>query len=337
VDGDSLLHRAYHAMLPGGDRDAAGHPTWALRGLLTFIASAAARLEPSALVVGFDCRARSVRMRQCPSYKAQRPEPGQDLAEQLAAAPLLLREAGVAVAVSTGFEADDVLASAAALGRRQGWLTTLVTSDRDAFALLDATTSVLRVVRGGIDASPVLTPEELTRAFKITPAQYGDYAALRGDASDNLPGVAGIGPALAARLLGAFGTLDGAYAALDGGRRREVLAAVGAAATAALASPEGRAVVERNRRLMAMHADLDLPSPAAMALPLDATRVRSALRAREIRLGPSLRALLGADPRSRGGRGASAGRARAAGGTLRTLVRRAAGADALPAGQLPLF
>lgn len=336
VDGDSLLHRAHHAMISGGDRDGDGRPTWALRGLLTFIASAAARLTPDALVVGFDCRVHSVRKAEWPSYKAQRADKAPALAEQLAGAPELLREAGLCVAVVTGFEADDVLASAAALAREQGWRSTLVTSDRDAFALIDDTTSVLRVVKGGIDASPVLTPSALTAAYQVTAAQYRDYAALRGDLSDNLPGVAGIGPAIAARLLAAFGTLDDAYAALDGGRYDEVSAVIGAAAAASLASEEGRAAVVRNRRLMAMHADLDLPAPEAMRLPLLRGQVLPALRAREIRLGPSLWALLGDPPPPWLGLGgydrAPAYLPGAGAGGWRALVRNATTAEGVTAG-----
>jgi len=90
-----------------------------------------------------------------------------------------------------GLEADDVLASAARFAAEAGARTVIMTSDRDAFSLIDDNTRVLRIINGGVEASPTLTPERLQLMLGITPAQYRDYAAMRGDASDNLPGVNG--------------------------------------------------------------------------------------------------------------------------------------------------
>jgi 5'-3' exonuclease len=140
VDGNSLLHRAHHAMAGSQQRDAEGRPAWALRGLVSFVATAAARLTPDGLIVGFDCREHSIRRTDHGQYKAHRAEKHPDLEAQLEAAPELLAEAGVTVVVRPGYEADDVLASAAALARRGRWRSTLVTSDRDSFALIDDTT-----------------------------------------------------------------------------------------------------------------------------------------------------------------------------------------------------
>lgn len=277
-------------------RDDEGRPAWALRGLVSFIATAAARLTPDALVVGFDSREHSIRRSDYPLYKAQRAEKHPDLAYQLEAAPALLAEAGITVVVRPGYEADDVLASAAALARRGGWRSTLVTSDRDAFALIDDTTSVLRVLNGGLDSSPVLTPGTLRVLCGVGPGQYRDLAALRGDTSDNLPGVTGIGGKTAARLLAAFGSLDDVYAALQDERAPQVAQAIGEVLAARLLQDEAREAVERNRRLMVMHDGLRLPALKRAALPLDAVRMRTALTARGIGLGPSLWALVGESP-----------------------------------------
>lgn len=331
-------------MAAGDHRDGAGRPVWALRGLVTFVAAACARLRPGALVVGFDCRVHSVRKADYSGYKAHRADKHPDLAAQLEAAPDLLAAAGVCVAVSRGFEADDVLASAAAVARRGGWRATLVTSDRDAFALVDDTTSVLRLVNGGVEASPMITPSVLAAAYGVTAAQYRDFAALRGDPSDNLPGVLGVGRTLAARLLAAFGTLDDAYTALDGERRDEVVALVGASVARALAAPQSREAVLRNRRLMALRHDLALPDLAGMRLPLDRDRVRSALQARGIRLGPSLWAMLGEPAPSWLGLAARAdtGEGSPGAGSPPLPVRRAHPPRRglprpIPVGQLPLF
>lgn len=296
VDGNSLLHRAHHAHAAGQHRDAAGRPVWGLRGVVSLIASAAARLTPDALVVGFDCSRTSVRRAEHPGYKAHRPEKHPDLRAQLDDAPALLAEAGLPVVVAEGFEADDVLCSAAALARRSGWRCTAVTSDRDSFALVDGSTSVLRVLNGGIGGSPVLTPRTLPLVTGVRAGQYRCLAALRGDTSDNLPGALGIGPKTAARLLAVFDSVDDVYAALDGGREEEVLAVVGAGAVARLRTSEARENVARNQRLMTMRADLPLPPVDDLRLPLDLVRLQAALGARDVRLGPSLWALVGGAP-----------------------------------------
>lgn len=296
IDGNSLLHRAHHAHEHSDQRDAAGRPTWALRGLVAAIGGAAARLTPDAVLVGFDCSGQSRRKSEYPAYKAGRREKSPDLLDQLAGAPDLLRAAGFGVVQHEGWEADDVLASAAALARREGWRSTVVTSDRDSFALIDATTSVLRVIVGGIDASPLLTAARLPAACGVAAGQYRDYAAVRGDTSDNLPGVLGIGAKTAAKLFAAFHRVEDAYAALAGGRDHEVVAAIGPAATRRLADPQARQNVARNLRLMAMRDDLPLPPLATLRVPLDLARVHRGLGARDIRLGPSLWALVGGAP-----------------------------------------
>ncbi len=296
LDGNSLTHRAYHAAATGRLLDETGRSVWALKGLIGYIARAAARLRPDALLVGFDCPERSVRKAEYPGYKAHRPDKPGDLVEQLLAAPRMLRDAGLATVVATAHEADDVLASGAAHARRAGWRTVVMTSDRDAFALIDEWTSVLRVRNGGFDEAVLVTPESLHEVYGVHPRQYRDYAALRGDPSDNLPGVRGFGSATAARLLTAFGTVEAAWAALDNGGAQAVRAVVGEAAAAQLASAEARAVVARNRGLMRLRADLALPALDDARLPVDRLVMRRAFADRGIYLGPSLWALTGAPP-----------------------------------------
>lgn len=296
VDGNSLLHRAHHAHEHSGQRDAAGRPTWALRGLVSLIGSAAGRLTPDAVVVGLDCPGELVRKGEYPAYKAGRREKTPDLVDQLGEVAGLLSAAGFPVVQHDGWEADDVLASAAARARAGGWRCTVVTSDRDAFALIDDTTSVLRVIAGGIDASPLLTPARLPLLCGVEAGQYRDYAAIRGDVSDNLPGALGIGAKTAAKLLAVFACVADAYSALDDGREDEVVAAIGAAAARRLADPLARANVARNLRLMTMREDMPVPELEALRVPLDLVRLQAALGRRDIRLGPSLWALTGGAP-----------------------------------------
>ncbi|GAB4068530.1 hypothetical protein GCM10028777_27880 [Angustibacter speluncae] len=292
VDGNSLLHRAHHAHAHSGQRDLAGRPTWGLRGMVAQIGSAAARLTPDAVVVAFDA-GDPLRRDDYPGYKAGRAEKTPELAEQIAAAPDLLDAAGFAVVRHEGWEADDCLASAVRGAREQGWRCTVVTSDRDAFALIDETTSVLRVITGGIEASPVLTPARMPQLYGIRASQYRCFAALRGDSSDNLPGAVGIGAKTAAKLLAAFESVTDVYAALDAGRSDDVVAAVGPAATRRLADPVSRANVERNLVVMAMRDDLTLPPHERMRVPMDLLQIQRTLRERDIHLGPSLWALVG--------------------------------------------
>jgi DNA polymerase-1 len=200
------------------------------------------------------------------------------------------------VAVPTAYEADDVLASAAAKASDRGWHTVVVTSDRDAFALVDATTSVLRIRNGGLDQSVLVTDALLPEICGVQAWQYQDFAALRGDQSDNLPGVRGFGSATAAKLLAAFGSVEAAWEALERGDAAEVHAVVGGRAGWQLSTPAMRDAIDRNRRLMRMRTDLPLPELDSMRLPVDLATMRRALIARGINLGPSLWALTGGSP-----------------------------------------
>lgn len=293
LDGNSLLHRAYHAAATGRLLDQFDRPVWAIKGLLGYVARAAAMVRPDAVRVGFDCPDESTRKADYPPYKAQRPEKPADLAEQIAAAPGLLRDSGLCTVVHTGFEADDVLASSAAQARANGWRSVLMTSDRDAFALIDQSTSVLRVRNGGFDEAVIVTPESLLEIYGVQPAQYRDYAALRGDPSDNLRGVPSFGSATAARLLAAFGSVDAAWAAQDAGDHDAVRAVVGMTSNEHLCSAAAREAVERNRRLMRMRADLPMPDLESARLPIDLQAMKRVLANRGIYLGPSLWALTG--------------------------------------------
>ncbi len=280
VDGNSLVHRSFHSQAATGLRSANGRPLWAIRGLLTQLVAAAERIGPAAIVVGFDDPATSHRRQRWPQYKAGRTEKLQTLVSQLIGAADVLRAMGVAVVVPDGLEADDVLASAAGFARRAGARTVIMTSDRDSFALIDDHTRVLRIINGGVDASPLLTPERLAIMLGIRPEQYRDYAALRGDPSDNLPGVRGIGAKTAARLLTALGSAIAVFddLAADGARVKE---AVGNAAAARLAQPEARTAWELNCQVMHMHTDLELGlslTEGAGTLPLDPGAVGAAFR-----------------------------------------------------------
>jgi 5'-3' exonuclease len=292
LDGNSLLHRAYHAGAGDGYVDTAGRPVWALRGLVGYLARGAAHLRPDALIVGFDCPDDSARRMDYPGYKAHRPGKPADLTEQLAGAPALLRAAGICTVVPPAYEADDVLASSAAAARTQGWRSVLMTSDRDAFALIDDTTQVLRVRNGGFDEAVLMDTPSLGVLYGVHPRQYRDFAALRGDPSDNLHGVRRFGATTAAKLLAVFGTVEAAWDASEASLR----AAVGDLAAGHFRAAESRELIERNRRIMRMRDDLPIPDLGTARLPLSFPVIKRALVARGINLGPSLWALTGSVP-----------------------------------------
>jgi 5'-3' exonuclease len=296
VDGNSLVHRAYHAASTGKHLDTDGRPVWAIHGLVGHVARAAAMLRPDGVLVGFDCLLTSARKADFAGYKAHRPPKPADLVEQLAAAPEILRAAAVPVVVPPAYEADDVLASAAAAARTAGWRCVALTSDRDAFALIDDTTSVLRVRNGGMENFRLVTAATMPESTGVEAWQYQDLAVLRGDPSDNLPGIGGFGTTTATRLLAAFGSVDAALAALDAGRGDELREAVGDRAATQFGAAAARETVQRNRRLMRMRTDLPLPELDTVRLPLDYGVLRRALGRRGIVLGPSLWALTGRDP-----------------------------------------
>ena len=290
VDGNSLLHRAFHASAATGFRTPDGRPAWAVRGLLSQLVAAVDRACADGVVVGFDDRGDSIRRSRWPVYKAQRAPKPETLCEQLDTAVEVLRELGVGVVVPDGLEADDVLASVAAQAPGHGARTVLATSDRDSFSLVDEHTRVLRILNGGVDASPLLDPARLEMVTGVRPDQYADLAALRGDASDNLPGVSGFGAKTAARLLGALGTAPDAFAdaASGGDRCRD---AVGAARARTLATDEARERYQLNRDVMTMVRTVDLGDGLHVGLPLDEDRIRAVYARHGLFVNGAVRAL----------------------------------------------
>lgn len=294
LDGNSVLHRSFHAGARTGYRTDDGRPGWAVRGLLEQLVAAVARSCADAVVVGFDDPQASVRRERWPAYKAQRPDKPETLSSQLNDAAQLLTDLGIPVLIPDGLEADDVLASAARAARQAGWQTVLATSDRDAFALIDHTTRVLRLINGGVDASPMLTVDRLVLLIGVTPGQYRDLAALRGDPADNLPGVRGIGKVIGSRLLAEFGTGEALFDDIDSGGNR-CRGCVGPAVTARLADPTAREVWSFNRRVMSMHDHLQLGLDLADGhlLPLAAEQVQVTFRRYGLSLRQPLQTLCG--------------------------------------------
>ena len=279
VDGNSLVHRAYHAMERTGLRGPDGRPTWATKGFCSLLLAACERYGPDALIVGFDDTHDAVRKQMYPQYKANRSAKAPELYQQMDDIAAMLRAMGIAVVVPARLEADDVLASAASKATAAGWRTIVVTSDRDSFALVNETTAVLRVLNGGIADSPLVTRHTLAQHANCGVGQYTDYAALRGDPSDNLPGARGIGEKTAGTLLASFATVRAAWAAYDKDAA-SVESVIGKSAATKLVADEARANVERNLAMMAMHTDVPLPDLDQARLPVAREGVEAALAER---------------------------------------------------------
>ncbi|GAB3763539.1 hypothetical protein GCM10027600_09300 [Nocardioides ginsengisegetis] len=290
VDAPSLLHRSHHARSDTGLLDRGGRPAWALHGMLRQILEAIDMFAPDAVIFGLDDRSHSIRAATYPDYKAGRAEKDATLVDQLDRAGAMLDALGFNTVTPPGLEADDVNASAATWAEREGWSCVLITSDRDAFAHISDHTRVLRLINGGIAASPLLSPARLESMYGIAPEHYLEYAALRGDASDNLPGVAGIGEKTAPVLLTQMGSMQSVWAdidhadglnlvaTLDSYCEEEGLRKIGAGLLKRLTAPGARERFEFNLAIMSGRTDLDLgltpdvPGSPGL-LPLDVERV----------------------------------------------------------------
>ncbi|GAA5116647.1 hypothetical protein GCM10023339_25790 [Alloalcanivorax gelatiniphagus] len=290
VDAPSLLHRNHHARAHTGLSDRQGRPIWALHGMLRQILESIDTFAPDAVLFGLDDRTGSARRDLYPDYKAGRAEKDPQLVDQLDRAEALLDALGLATLTPPGLEADDVNASGATWAEANGWDCVIITSDRDAFAHISHHTRVLRLIEGGIHGSPVLTPASLFNMYGVRPANYLAFAALRGDSSDNLPGVQGIGEKTAAILLDVAGSMDAAWADVDHEEGRNLLAAlddwsaetggrrIGATVVRRLQAAGARERYDFNVQMMSGRHDLDLgltpdvPGSRGL-LPLDLDRV----------------------------------------------------------------
>ena len=213
VDGDSLAHRAYHA-LPKSFRRAEGRPGNALLGFSNFIVRLWQSEEPRAVLVGWDSLdTPTYRHELFAGYQAGRVF-DEDLLEQLDLLPELVRAFGFAAAKAPGFEADDFLAAAVRKEEKRDGEALVVTSDRDSFQLASEQTTILQPTRGVTELARI-GPAEVRERYGVDPAQVPDFIALRGDPSDKMPGARGVGPKTAASLLAQYGSLE---AMLDDGR-----------------------------------------------------------------------------------------------------------------------
>jgi DNA polymerase-1 len=211
VDGDSLAHRAYHA-LPKTIRRADKRPAGAIVGFTNMLVRLWESEQPRSIVVGWDTlEVPTYRHEAFAAYQGGRVfEP--DLLEQLAMLPEIVQALGFTAAKGAGYEADDFLAAAVAAARKKRWPALVVTSDRDAFQLASDRVTLLMPTRGVSELARV-GPAEVRERYGVEPAQVPDFIALRGDPSDKLPGAPGVGLKRAAEIIQEYGSLEAALAA----------------------------------------------------------------------------------------------------------------------------
>ena len=214
IDGNSLMHRAFHAVPPTMNAPD-GRPTNAIFGFLNMFLKMIDAFNPDGVVVAFDKGKPRVRMEMLPQYKAQRPPMDPDLHAQFPMIKELLAALNVPILQSEGWEGDDILGTMARLGEEAGCDMLLVTGDRDMYQLVTEHVNVVSTRKGLSDVA-IMTPESVDDLYHgITPALVPDFYGLKGDTSDNIPGVPGIGPKKASALIAKYGSLDEVIAHAD--------------------------------------------------------------------------------------------------------------------------
>ena len=250
IDGNSIAYRAFYA-LPEDLATRSGQVTNAVFGFTRMLIRLLKDHHPEGVAVAWDVSRQTFRTEQYPAYKAQREKAPNHFRSQMPLMDEVLQALQITQIRLEGYEADDIIATLADQATNDGWEVLIVTGDRDAFQLVGGPVKVLYTRRGISDT--VLADESwIEDRYGIGPSQYVEYAALRGDNSDNLPGVPGVGEKTAAKLIAEHGSIDGVYAAIGDmtPKLRENLAI-------------SREQVFLNRDLMQLVQDLDLGHPTS--------------------------------------------------------------------------
>mgnify|MGYP003369223141 FL=1 len=214
IDGNSLMHRAFHAVPPTMTAPD-GRPTNAIFGFLNMFLKMVDEFHPDGVICAFDKGRPRVRMEMLPQYKAQRPPMDPNLHDQFPMIKELLGALSVPIVEAEGWEGDDILGTVARLGEAAGCDMYLITGDRDMYQLVTEHVHVVST-RKGLSDIAIMTPESVDDLYHgITPELVPDFYGLKGDSSDNIPGVPGIGPKKASALIAQYGNLDEVIAHAD--------------------------------------------------------------------------------------------------------------------------
>jgi DNA polymerase-1 len=214
LDGHSLAYRAFFALPPENFSTTTGQPTNAVYGFTAMLINVLRDEAPTHVAVAFDRGEPTFRHEQWVEYKANRRETPADFRNQLSLIFEVLDALGIRRLSVPGYEADDIIATLATQAEQAGFDVLIVTGDRDVLQLVDERTTAL-MTRRGITEMTRFTPEEVAAKYGLTPVQYPDYAALRGDPSDNLPSIPGVGEKTAAKWVAEYGSLAGLVDRVD--------------------------------------------------------------------------------------------------------------------------
>ncbi|NUS16545.1 MAG: DNA polymerase I [Streptomyces sp.] len=286
LDGHSLAYRAFYALPVENFSTATGQPTNAIYGFTSMLSNTLRDEQPTHLAVAFDVSRKTWRFDEYPEYKATRTKTPDEFRSQVELIGELLDAMGVKRFAVDGFEADDVIATLATQAEKLGYEVLIVTGDRDSFQLVSDHVTVLYPTKG-VSELTRYTPEKVEERYGLTPQQYPDFAALRGDPSDNLPGIPGVGEKTAAKWITQFGSFAELVERVD-----EVKGKAGENLRAHLDA------VKLNRRLTEMVRDVELSTgPEGLErVPYDRPSLTGVLDVLEFRNANFRERLFAADP-----------------------------------------
>ena len=208
LDGHSLAYRAFYALPVENFSTVSGQPTNAVYGFTSMLINALRDLDPTHVAVAFDVSRATFRSEAFEGYKATRAKTPEEFRGQVDLIRDVLTAMGIRYLERDGYEADDLIATLATQAESAGMEIAIITGDRDTFQLVTPSTTVL-YPRKGVSDLARMTPEAVQEKYGLTPAQYPDFAALRGDPSDNLPGIPGVGEKTATKWITEYGSLSG--------------------------------------------------------------------------------------------------------------------------------
>lgn len=246
LDGNSLAFRAFYALPAENFKTAGGLTTNAVYGFTAMLINLLRDESPTHVAAAFDVSRQTFRSDRYPEYKANRTSTPDEFHGQIDVTKEVLAALGITVLAEPGFEADDIIATLASQAEKEGYRVLVVTGDRDSLQLVSDDVTVL-YPRKGVSELTRFTPEAVVEKYGLTPKQYPDFAALRGDPSDNLPGIPGVGEKTATKWIAEYGSLQALVDNVD-----TVKGKVGDALRAHLAS------VVRNRELTELIREVPL-------------------------------------------------------------------------------
>ena len=246
IDGHSMAYRAFYALPAENFKTSSGQPTNAIYGFASMLINLIKEEKPSHIAVAFDVSRKTFRTQLFPDYKANRASTPDEFRSQMSFVNEMIDCFGIKHFEMEGYEADDIIATFAKSAEKNGYEVLICTGDRDSFQLVNPNTTVLYPKKGVTEMSR-MTPDAVLEKYGLTPAQYPDFAALRGDPSDNLPSVPGVGEKTATKWISDYGNLDKLLA-----NAKEITGKVGDSLRANVD------VIKLNRELTHLLDDLDL-------------------------------------------------------------------------------